>query len=335
MLLGFAMLAISIVMASAMISRKEVQVEAREVPTQVVAEFDTIRLPVPAEVVATGTKLKNVRFTYVEYPSHQLPAGALTDISLFMEATATSPLPAKLPLFQENLSFTPKSINPVIERIPAGMRAMTIRVDATSAVEGWAGSGTMVDVLLIQKENISVIAENVKILSAERSVTPVEGGAAPSVPQTVTLLVSQEQCLSINMAIPLGKIAFALRGASDSQDWSQRDFRADQLRKSLPSRKSSITGYAAVSGGGKDLKYAFVDGQWVKSDVVPESFNQNVKSTQSFSKVTKETNFEPVAQLAPSDSQDNSLDSSTDDSEVEPDDPDPHGANEEIEEEDL
>lgn len=77
-----------------------------------------------------------------------------------------------------------------------------MRVDATSSVEGWAGSGSLVDVLLIQKDRTTVVAEKVKVLSSERSSSPVEGGASPSVPSTATLLVTQEQCLAINTAIP-------------------------------------------------------------------------------------------------------------------------------------
>jgi Flp pilus assembly protein CpaB len=159
--------------------------------------------------------------------------------------------------------------------IPAGMRAMTVKVDATTAVEGWAGSGAVVDVLLVTKDQTKVVAERVKILSAERSVSPVEGGAAPNVPNTVTLLVSQEQCLAINTAIPQGKIAFALRSQRDEQNWGNTFYTSDQLKGNQTARnvaKPAISGFVTINGQNK--KFAYTDGRWVKTEEAPAGFRE-------------------------------------------------------------
>lgn len=185
----------------------------------VVAEFDTVKVPVPAHPVPPGTKVKDISFNWIQFPKHQVSQKAMIDLEEYLEDTTTTALPANLPLFRENLSASRSNNNPVIQSIPPGMRAMTIKVDATTAVEGWAGSGSLVDVLLVGKESTTVVAEKVKILSAERSVSPVDGDDTPSVPSTVTLLVTQDQCLAINTAIPLGKIAFALRSERDENSW--------------------------------------------------------------------------------------------------------------------
>jgi len=265
-------LAAGMVAAAFIMSRKGAVVEARETQTQVVAQFDTVAVPVPVDMVPAGAKVSEIKLHMVSFPKHQLPQGALVSLAGYLDAVTTSPLPANIPLFKENLNATALSKNPVIERIPAGMRAMTIRVDATSAVEGWAGSGAVVDVLLVEKDKTSVIAENVKILSAERTVSPVEGAASPNVPSTVTLLVTQEQCLAINTAIPLGRIAFALRGGKDSENWSSTTFTAENLKGGATisdSKRGTIKGVIAVKG---EKSFALADGKWIKTEVVPEGF---------------------------------------------------------------
>ena len=240
----------------------------------VVSEFDTVEIPVPVDPVAAGTSVKEIKFRTSRFPEHQVPADALRALDSIINAVAIAPLPAGLPLFEANFSHTAHVNNPVLERIPAGMRAMTVKVDATSAVEGWAGSGSIVDVLLIEKNRTAVVAEKVKILSAERSVSPVEGSSAPNVPSTVTLLVTQEQCLAINTAIPLGRIAFALRSARDQESWAQTVYTPEKLKGGavVAESKGAITGYISVSHTkGRDA-FALSDGRWVRTEIVPEGF---------------------------------------------------------------
>jgi pilus assembly protein CpaB len=240
----------------------------------VVAEFDTVRLPIPSEFVPTGTRVKDISFKTVAFPRHQVPPGALSSLEGFEEALTVAPLPANLPLFAQNLSKLAGPSNPVTERIAPGMRAMTVRVDETSSVEGWAGSGSVVDVLLVQGDRTMVVAEKVRVISAERSVSPVDGQKAPHVPSTVTLLVSQEQCLAINTAIPMGRLAFALRSAKDDQDWTQTVFTADRLKGHQVAQgpaPAAISGFVSVKND-KRSNFALSNGKWIHADTVPDGF---------------------------------------------------------------
>ncbi len=269
---GMALVAVSIVAAASLAIRKN-ESAAAPPPPAYVAQFDTVEVPVPEEPVAAGTKVKDIAFKMVAFPRHQLAEGALLSVLPYQEAVTLAALPASLPLFAANLSLTAHRSNPVIEQIPAGMRAITLHVDATSAVEGWAGSGTIVDVLLVEKDRTSVIAERVKVLSAERVVAPVEGAAAPQVPSTVTLLVTQEQALAISTAVPRGRIAFALRSLSDDQSWHDKSFSAERLHgRAAGKRSAAITGYAAVRTESGERRFALSDGSWVQSEVIPEGF---------------------------------------------------------------
>ncbi len=269
---GMYVLALSIVAAAAMITlsdSKSSSATARQEPSEiVVGQFDTVKVPVPASPVRAGERLESVTFSFVRYPSHQVPKDAITDVTPYLKGVAIAPLPANLPLYKSNISLSASASNPVIEKIPQGMRAITVRADATTAVEGWAAAGAIVDVLLVTKERSSVVAEMVKILSAERNTTS-NAVASPEIPSTVTLLVSQEQALAINTATNNGKIAFALRSLNDSENWGVQSFDSSSLNRSASSSKPSVGGYIKVDG---KEGFTLVDGKWVSTSIKPEGF---------------------------------------------------------------
>lgn len=265
---GYVLAIVGAVLCVLILSGQRTRVPTEAPERSIVAEFNTIDIPVPEKPVPAGSVIEQVQFKTISYPTHQIPKGALQSIKGYEQAVTLVSLPAGLPVFAENLSFAKGATNPVLDRIPPGMRAMTVRVDATAAVEGWAGSGSVVDVLLVEKDRTSVIAEKVTILSAERSVSPVGGLNAPSVPSTVTLLVSQDQCLAINTAQPLGKIAFALRGRSDDQRWDDSSYTSEKLaqKQNFISTKRKINGVATVKDGKGVKSFALSGDQWLPSE---------------------------------------------------------------------
>ena len=269
-LAGTLFLAVAILFAALIIERKTYSPVAMAVPDRIVAEFDTVQVPVPSQFVEAGTRLGDISFAYIAFPAHQIPAGALLEISGLEDSRARVSLPARLPLFPENLTARSVSGNAVIDKIPAGMRAITIRVDATTIVEGWAGSGAIIDVLLVEDDRTTVVAEQVKILSAERSVRPVAGEVTPEVPSTVTLLVSQEQALAINTALPRGRITFALRSFQDELTWKERVYTSERFSKgSATTVPPVVSGYLSFKGG---KAFALANGKWVPTEVRPAGF---------------------------------------------------------------
>ncbi|MCB0329629.1 MAG: Flp pilus assembly protein CpaB [Bdellovibrionales bacterium] len=273
---GLSTLSFAIVCAAFLLKNANASTNKNDkLSTPIVAQFDIVKVPVPVEPVSAGIKLSTVKFKKISYPAHQVPLGAIRDLSSYADAVTLAKIPANIPVFKENLTFSSLKSNPVIDQIPNGMRAMTIKVDATTAVEGWASSGSIVDVLLVEKEKTTVVAEKVKILSAERSVTPVEQGESPKLPTTVTMLVTQEQCLAINTAIPRGKIAFALRSSDDNAAWQTTYFTSDHLKNTSRTleQKEEINGVLMLKEHEKAVKsFALAGGKWIPTEVVPEGF---------------------------------------------------------------
>jgi len=236
--------------------------------------YETVEVPVPVMGVPIGTKIKDIEVKNLKYLKEDLPFGVLTSLNAVQEAYTTVPLPANVPFFRDNISLSFAYANPVIEQIPQGMRAITLRVDVTSAVEGWASSGSVVDVLLVEKERTSVIAEKVKILSAERVVKQADDTLTPQVPSTVTLLVTQNQALALTTAVPRGKISFALRSKQDEEHWLDKNFTPEKLHGLTKRNEQNAVfkGFVSVKTDNGEKIYALTQEGWIQSDVKPRGF---------------------------------------------------------------
>jgi Flp pilus assembly protein CpaB len=242
-----------------------------------VPEYNVVEIPVPDGPVSAGTALRDVTTHLEKFPSHQLPQGILKNLTPVLDKVTLVAIPGGLPIMEANIGSFDEATNPILGKIPPGMRAMTVKVDATSAVEGWARGGSIVDVLLVEKNRTTVVAEAVRVISAERSLSPIDergaSGSPATIPSTVTLLVTQEQCLAINTAVPLGKIAFALRSAKDDESWRATHFSSDELSDvKKPEAKARVGGVVSFGTGTDKKLYALVDGSWLPADDLPPGF---------------------------------------------------------------
>lgn len=220
----YAPLALCVLLAfvAAVIVRPAASESKSEEPiTRFVNDDDIVVVQVPSRPIVRGEKLSSVPFAAIKWPKSRLSSEYIGTIDAYKDAVAITPLPKLLPIPVSAVTTAPLDANHVSSAIPPGMRGITVRVDAESAVEGWAQSGNYVDVYLVRATKdgaleTRVIAENIKILSAERSALPAASDQiAPKAPSTVTLLVAQEDALKIKTATNLGKLTFALRGTSD------------------------------------------------------------------------------------------------------------------------
>ncbi|HQH26881.1 MAG TPA: Flp pilus assembly protein CpaB [Oligoflexia bacterium] len=237
-----------------------------------------VLIPTPVRTIARGEKLSMVPFQKTKWPKSQLHGNYIMDEAEYAAAAALAPLPAHLPVPVSAVAPGGGDANAVVESISAGLRAITVRVDAESAVEGWARSGNYVDVIVLRQSadrdvgiEAKVIAENVRILSAGRSTQPVSGESAPNAPPTITLLVTQEDALKIKTAANVGKLTFALRGTGDqlptvSLEMNQRALLGSA--KSFVPRKKIYTGKATGPDGKTYLLSD--DARWVRAPEMEE-----------------------------------------------------------------
>ena len=88
-LLASGLLSFAVIFAAFLINRKSAKVEAAVNPAMIVAQYDTIILPVPVESVTAGTKVKDIRFKNVAFPKQQVPDGAGSSLDNYLESSTT------------------------------------------------------------------------------------------------------------------------------------------------------------------------------------------------------------------------------------------------------
>ncbi|HMO02411.1 MAG TPA: Flp pilus assembly protein CpaB [Oligoflexia bacterium] len=186
------------------------------------AQIELVPVLVPVRKIEQGTPFEPGMFRRENRPKISLTTGIVRDFEQIKGQYARALIIADQPLHQDFVTPV-RPISNITSSIPDGYRAVTIRVDAKSAVEGWAVPGARVDVVWATRvgdeQGLSVIVENAKILSAERSseAAPVGVlGAVATVPSTVTLLVTAEEANKIQLASLTGTLSLSLRGASDT-----------------------------------------------------------------------------------------------------------------------
>ena len=201
----------------------DAQLKERVVLVEKTAPLEMIDVLVPVREIEQGKKLEPSMFKVEKRPRAAIAGqSAIRSFEELKNQYARSLIPANNPLSREVM--TPiRPANPVIASIPAGFRAVSIRVDSISSVEGWATAGALVDVQWISdmngKKAANIIVQNAKVLSAERQVeaqgAQAQAQAQGPVPTTVTLLVNERDAQKISLASLTGTMMLHLRGATD------------------------------------------------------------------------------------------------------------------------
>ena len=251
---------------------------------------DTVVIVATTKKIEKGEKIDSSKLREIRWPRDQVPEGALRTVDEALSLYATSSLAENQPLYRSALSKT-APIAGIQDLLPPGHRAITISVDATSGIEGWATAGAHVDVMLTyhdKDENTNVtrvIVENAVVLSyggnakgassdalgdeGERETSPVEVS-------TVTLAVPFSQSLRITTAMDMGRISLALRNANDVVSTGDGVFSADQWEKRhvvAPAAPiSNNHGYAKLSTNDGKEKQFVLDGDNRWKDNQAEEF---------------------------------------------------------------
>lgn len=182
----------------------------------------TVTLYVPDREVSAGTKLSDVTFKEVYWPRNQVPPNAVVDISEIKNQYAKISLAASVPIQRNMLSMVQGRAG---LPVTPGNRAVSIEVDPTSSIEGYALPGTKVDVILTYYENNNltskVIVENARVLSLGGETRSVEtrhvGNGPATLSKTITLDVAPQDALKIKTAGKIGQLSLTLRDPGDTK----------------------------------------------------------------------------------------------------------------------
>ena len=185
----------------------------------------TVTVVAAADELAIGARLQEKDLRLVKLPAQDLPENVFHTIGELVGRGVVVPMQKNELILSSKVAAENAGAGlPAI--IPAGMRAVSVKVNDVVAVGGFVTPGTRVDVLLTgnpergndpAKVSTTTVLENVQVLAAGTKLQTNPNGEAEKVP-VITLLVSPEDAQKLTLASSEGKIQLSLRNPLDTDD---------------------------------------------------------------------------------------------------------------------
>ena len=170
--------------------------------------------------LSAGQTLEQAELTLVDWPASKPLAGAFAKPQDLAGRTVLFPLSAGEPILERDLAAA-GSGNGLTTRIPAGMRAISLKSDEIVGVAGFLLPGTHVDVLVTYRgmgsqggAATTTVLQDTQIIAAGQKMQPDPEGKPSSV-DVVTLLVSPTDAERVVLASSQGVVHFVLRNGAD------------------------------------------------------------------------------------------------------------------------
>jgi pilus assembly protein CpaB len=186
-------------------------------------------------------------FEEKEMPVSAIPKLALRSTDKVKDKRLSRTLANEAYVFAEDL------VNPETDGLgavlPAGMRAVAIRVQPDSLVGGHVLPGSHVDVLCTVRSNDGsttyTILENMEVLAIDLKHNRSPDDAPAMLGNTVTLAASPEDCNLLKMAAGNGELNLILRGIGDLKETKPKSIN----QKALQTPRQSQEGLTEVEIG--------------------------------------------------------------------------------------
>jgi pilus assembly protein CpaB len=176
--------------------------------------------------IPLGTKIEAEQLSTAQFPSDAVPEGAFNDAQKLVGRVTVVGVAARETV--TDFKLAPEGSQGGISAvIPAGYRAMTVKVDDVIGVAGFLQPGTMVDVLTvidppgntISNNPISkIVLQNVKVLASGQNLDKPKDEREADAVKAVTLQVTPDQAEKLALASTEGKLRLMLRNMIDQDD---------------------------------------------------------------------------------------------------------------------
>lgn len=219
----------------------------------------TVSIPTQPVVVAAtdleiGAELKKEDLRIIEWPSNAVPSGSFNKPDELIGRGLILPVIQNEPILPMKVAGKDAGagLPPII---PAGLRALSVRVNDVIGVAGYVLPGTRVDVVATvnpgQNQNeitSKVILTNVQVLAAGTKFERDDKNK-PTAVAVVTLLVDPEQAERLTLASTEGKIQLALRNPLDRSTPDTRGIRPIGLLGAVQPQRPALVARAKSAGG--------------------------------------------------------------------------------------
>ena len=182
-------------------------------------EVATRHVVVAAENLPLGTRVSKEQVKVVGWPAATPVEGSFATVDEIVGRGLIQPVQANEPVTESRLA--PKEAGAGLSpSIPAGMRALSVKVNDVIGVAGFTVPGARVDVVVVVSGGDSsmarVVVSNLQVLTAGTKYDIEQAKDGQPIPSSVvTLLVTPEQAERITLAQTNGSITLVLRNPLD------------------------------------------------------------------------------------------------------------------------
>jgi pilus assembly protein CpaB len=189
-------------------------------------EVASVPVVVAARTIPVGVRLTTDDVRVAAWPAKSQVPGAFADPKQVIDRGVIETLVENEPITDRKVAG-PDAGAGLPPIIPAGMRAMSVRVNEVIGVAGYVVPGTRVDVLVSVRDDgddsngrsepmARTVVSNVQVLSAGTNINKEEGKEGKHLQATVvTVAVTPEDAERIVLASNEGNISLALRNPMD------------------------------------------------------------------------------------------------------------------------
>ncbi|MGA2031183.1 MAG: Flp pilus assembly protein CpaB [Thermoguttaceae bacterium] len=211
---------------------------------------DTQNVVVAVKDFVTAEALTAQSIKLVPWPTKQLPPGALTRLEDADGRRVKFRLCAGVPILETQLVGNGRDEPGIDETIGAGMRVVSVKVDAVSSLGGLLMPGSHVDLQVYLRRNAEMgiletstitLLQNVKVF-AVNDVVNMESVAKDGKSidaRTVSLLVTPAQAEQVTLAGELGSIRLIMRSPKEDAKVDSKGSTASQVFGGQPADDKS------------------------------------------------------------------------------------------------
>jgi len=200
-------------------------IERQRGPKEIVQveKIDAAPIVVSAGNLPWGTKLKPEMIKTAPYLKESLPVGYFSSTADLKDRVLIAPLKLNEPIIEAKLAPNSVKTGGVSAVLKPGMRAIAVKGDKIIGISGFINPGNRVDVIVTVEEpktkkiKSKIFLENMAVLATGTQIEKNEKGE-PMPVDVYTLEVSPEQAEKVALAASEGRLQFALRGVTDSED---------------------------------------------------------------------------------------------------------------------
>jgi pilus assembly protein CpaB len=210
--------------------------DKQKTPVEVVqvAKRDAVPVAVAASNLPWGTKIMPEMVKTTPFLEQSLPTGYFVSTADLKDRVILTPLKMNEPITEDKLAPISVKTGGVAAILKPGTRAIAIKGNKVLGISGLVNPGNRVDVIVtvtdptIKKIRSKIVLENLLVLATGTEIQKNDKGE-PMPVDVYTLEVTPKQSEKVALAASQGKLNFALRSATDSEDTYTRGVTIPQL----------------------------------------------------------------------------------------------------------